>query len=231
MKPSAAETHALLEATCPGKSYVKGKETGCSVCPESQKEDWSLGAVYYGHFVNAASDNALLAVQGCEAHVNDFGGTILLARRGAEWKKLSYHPGIIIESCHKLKSKAGRDLLVCEGGHTGQGVTDSVIYSLDFAAPPDKVMHLIFTAEDTTAACSASVQKAIIEKIAFAENGDLSISARLGGTTLSPAQQKRCLNDPETIHPVTREYRIGYLFDGENFTLSPASAAAARLFR
>ena len=80
VKPPIFETHALLEAACPEKSYVKGKETGCSVCPEGQKEGWSLTAVYHGHFVSAAGDNALLATEGCEAHVNDFGGTILLGR-------------------------------------------------------------------------------------------------------------------------------------------------------
>jgi hypothetical protein len=48
---------------------------------------------------SAAEIHALLAVQGCEAYVNDLDG---------------------------------HELLVCERSHTGQGVTDSVIYSLDF---------------------------------------------------------------------------------------------------
>ncbi len=229
-KPQPAETHALLDSSCPGKSYIKGKETGCSVCPEGGNGGWSLAAVYFGRFVSSETENALLATQGCEPHVNDFGGTVLLARQGPQWRLLGYYPGIITASCHKLKSRAAHELLICLGDHTGQGVTDSVIYSLDFAAPKEKVMNLIFTAEDTTSACAARVRKATIEKVTFTETGNISISARLGSTTLSTAQQERCLDHPESIQPTTREYRIGYLFDGEHFTLSPTSAGAARLF-
>ena len=91
-------------------------------------------------------------------------------------------------------------------------------------------MNLIFTVEDTVAACSAKVQKAAIQRVTFAEHGNLSVSAALGTMPLSAARQQQCLQDPQALQPVTREYRIGYLFDGEHFELSPASAASARRF-
>lgn len=83
----------LLDAACPGKAYFHGAEAGCTVCPPGSdavvtgNAGIQLTAVTYGHFVSAASDDALLSTSGCETQGANLGGTLLLTRTAGKWQR------------------------------------------------------------------------------------------------------------------------------------------------
>ncbi|HTX38744.1 MAG TPA: hypothetical protein VME43_27145 [Bryobacteraceae bacterium] len=91
----------LPESVCPGQVATgNGVEcrSGCPAYTFGKGGRWSVGAVFRGHFVSAVSDDAILDMDGCEPHVNEYGGTILLTRgvpgwRLPKWKNAVVHRG------------------------------------------------------------------------------------------------------------------------------------------
>ena len=83
--------------------------------------EWYIEKIIRGHFLSAGSDDAVLSMAGCEPHSANFGGTILLSRKSGAWKMLWYKAGVDTSTCHKLRLKDGRDILLCLGEAGGQG--------------------------------------------------------------------------------------------------------------
>src|SRR5580692_3692921 len=89
---SAAE---LLQAVCPG-AVETGKEIRCdTACSDGtsfggDRLPWSLGVITLGHFLAPTSEDAVLWMRGCEPHMLNFGGTILLTRKSQKWSMLWY---------------------------------------------------------------------------------------------------------------------------------------------
>jgi hypothetical protein len=81
-----------MEAVCPGQVQV-GEAINCgNDCPSftnfglfGDSFEWSLKRVTRGHFLSPTSDDAVLWVEGCEPHSENFGGTILLTRNFQGW--------------------------------------------------------------------------------------------------------------------------------------------------
>jgi hypothetical protein len=75
------EDKDLIQTVCPGH-LEKGGEVKCGKnCPSSSGLDmgrhifdWSLIRVTLGHFLSAASDDAVISTDGCEPHSENFGG-------------------------------------------------------------------------------------------------------------------------------------------------------------
>ena len=118
--PEKGHAAELLEAVCPGK-VVTGKEITCGdACPKftgspGHREDWHVASVIHGHFLSPTSDDAALAVLGCESHALDFRGTVLLTRHLNRWQMVWYKAGVHTEECHKRLLADSRDILVCDG--------------------------------------------------------------------------------------------------------------------
>ncbi len=118
--PKQAGGAELLEAVCPGH-VVAGKELECQAsCPKESGfpgQDWTLQRVLRGHFRSPASEDAVLAISGCESHADNFGGTVLLTRDSGRWRMLWYKAGVPSAECHRVKLQSGRDILICLGGY------------------------------------------------------------------------------------------------------------------
>jgi len=89
--PAKASGAELLEAVCSGQVVVVGDKIGCGkeylyfTGFADDELDWSLTGVTRGHFLSPTSDDAVLSAEGCEPHVANFGGTILLTRSFQGW--------------------------------------------------------------------------------------------------------------------------------------------------
>jgi hypothetical protein len=112
---------ASLAAICPGRVVSERGTLGCSVCPDGtsfspgfgQKIIWSPVAIAVGHFLKSESTDAIVSMKGCEGHSENFGGTALLTSVGNGWTKLWYQPGLITERCTRVRTRSGRDILLC----------------------------------------------------------------------------------------------------------------------
>jgi len=157
----------LLEAVCPG-DVTTGKDIARKTgCPDftgfgkiGDRFSWSLGAVTRGHFLSPTSDDAVLWMQGCESHQDNFGGTVLLTKRSQRWSMLWYKTAVQTARCHKVRLRNGREILVCMGGAGAQGATATSLYSKDLLSPKPTLMAggsdddgTFFAAFDSTELC------------------------------------------------------------------------------
>src|SRR5258708_4139092 len=174
------EAMDLLSAICgkdaqskPGK---KGTIYGCRVCPKFTSEAGQganeafpalqLYHVLPGSFTRSGAIEAAVEVTGCEAHVNNFGGTVLLEKIGPTWRFKRYTPGEVgLNRIYKLKD--GRALALYQGGYTGQGETTIWLGTYDFALLGERAWHKLIALDDSTmnACMKPTVTSSSIESI------------------------------------------------------------------
>jgi hypothetical protein len=229
-KPSEAIL-PLLKLFCPGHVIADSAAYGCDACPAGHQRQgklvWGADSVIYGHFRDKDSEDALLNMSGCEPHADWFGGTVAFSRDAGRWRKLWYQPGLITRECKKVIRRDGREILLCkhDDGHAGE--TEWYLYALDIAAShkrPTMLLGLL----DSTKACMTNLQKASVEKIEYKDlNGDglsdIHISVQYGRMKLPRESVEKHGCAPEQKLP-TRFYTIDFLFDGEKFSVAPASS-------
>ena len=239
--PKQAGGAELWKVVCP--ENVIGRET-CE-CPEftafPDGADWRPVRMIRGHFLSPTSDDAVLAMDGCESHGSNFGGTILLTRQSGKWTMLWYKGGVPTTNCHRVKLQSGREILICLGEWGGQGNVWTDLYVEDLTAPTPALMSgkdgTIFEVFDSTLTCGepgddeskpVRLRRHYIERVQFqnAANGTflgLSVFARRGERTMTIAQVKACINEelPGKPHrglnlsPPTKPYRVDFKFDGK----------------
>ncbi|WP_425147849.1 hypothetical protein [Deinococcus sp.] len=240
--PTSKQARELLATVCRG-----GAATGaCTTCPDFVGEGGLEGtmtpeAVTYGKFLNNKDTYALLDLSGCEAHVNNFGGSVLLRWRGlTRWDFVKYLPGLRSGDCLKYPAlnypaPGGRETLLCEGGYAGMGIVDTSLFPVDLARYPAGTSDqpdygTLFILEDSTQAClrTASVQT-LLSWQQVKLNGDalpdlrVKVRSGFGKTGLTPEQ---CGDSVPGIP--TRAYTLDYLFDGRNFVPTQATRAVLK---
>ena len=246
--PKQAGGAEMLESVCPGYVVV-GKEIRCNIpCPkdtgfENEVFEWDLARVTRGHFLSPESDDAVLAMLGCEPHSENFGGTILLTKRSQRWTMLWYKAGVPTESCHEARLPNEREILVCIGGYGGQGSVSTVLYVEDLLSPSATLMAghagAFFEVLDTVATCGWNLEdeskpfpltRNYIERVDFRTRPDgsiqgLTVFARRGERSMTEAEVEACsdeqsLNKPHkgiNFSPPTKPYRVDFTFDGRTF--------------
>ena len=241
-RPSAKEAAAITAAICDGKA----DDDHCDSCPGGSSLPgigFSLGRVIFGHFVGADSEDAFVTVSGCEEKHASIGWGFLVTRRAGTWKSLEEVLGLVLDNCHGMRFRSGRQLLVCEDYLMDQFNLMHNVTAVFAKGESIGFRHLL-TATDTTRMCSEQPrpQKAQIDKIEFRDlNGDgiedVALTVSFGMLADSERRQQLCQDaqddKPGVRRPqpkVMKSYRIEYLFDGLRFTLTKASQAAAKLF-
>lgn len=132
---SGAEQAAFLPLVCGGASAGNsGFAHDCTSLPGYPTADYggagtglgmTLTSVAYGNFTGP--DQAYVSYQGSfEPHVNNFGGGILFRKTANGWAVSAWHPGNAMDGCLVL-NPSGATPLLCVGGSTGQGETDSEV--------------------------------------------------------------------------------------------------------
>jgi hypothetical protein len=250
--PAEANGAELLQVVCPGQVEV-GKEIGCgNHCPSfaGLKEfvPWSLTTVTLGHFLSPTSDDAVLSMQGCEPHSNNFGGTILLTQDYRGWNKVWYKAGVETSQCHKAPLQTGREILVCIGETGTAGSLLAELYVEDLLNPGGTLRAEeeapFFSAHHNVVTCGENFEhetmpfpltRAFIERVDFPAippggASTISVTASLGRRSIAPEMVQTCTNSPGAFMPPVKSYHLDFVFDGHDYTPTPASAETARMF-
>ncbi len=224
-----AQVRGFLEMICLGKASA----TGCSVCPPdtpfSGSPSWDLQAIIFGHFLNPASEDALVSGTGCEPHSNGFTGAYLFTNERSSWKQVWYRAAENASDCKKLTGSDGRDLLVCEGADMHQGVGDFFLYLLDAGQDPNKEEDNVagfFGLDDSLGGCTqlpdGTVVSGAIEAVTFSparpsHSVRIIVTARLGKAVIPAKIMSDCDQSNGKIRPtiatVLRRYE--FLFNGQ----------------
>ncbi|TSA86479.1 hypothetical protein FNU79_07500 [Deinococcus detaillensis] len=220
----------LLASVC-----QSGAGTGeCTPCPAftgDQGDTFSPATVIYGHFTDPRATDALMDMGGCEPHVNNFGGSLLLRWQSlTSWKLLRYVQGIRTDQCLKAAAAGGRDLLLCQGSYSGMGTVVENLVLLDLAKP-DVLAQNFFSTYDTSQACSptGSIQQIVNWKL-LAKSGSASgLEVRIKSATFTRPRDDTKVHDPcvgKLSAAPSRTYLLTYAFNGGRFALLPAARPA-----
>ena len=231
----------VLGLLCPGQEYI-GEQSGCHVCPQQTgapgaKTESSIESAIAGHFLKPDSDDLLLVLFGCAPHAGNFRNGFLFTRSTTGWF-VSQASGIPIGRCRKVRSRAGRDALVC---FTDASSPDQSNGRLTAGYVGEKDLELARAFDNTGGACSAPgrpVIQSAIQQVSFVPGADgkltLRILARCRRGPLSPRSRKACAEGPgfEDIGPAVafRTFRFDYAFNGEAFSLMPAGRASKQAY-
>ena len=198
-----------------------------------------MTGVLRGHFLAPSSEDAILGMEGCVPHGADNGGSFLLTLRSGKWLLVWWKEAIITEHCRRVRGGDGRDLLVCEGAHDGQGNWDRYLGLLDLKAPKVDWESVFFQVNDTVGACgfgpeSEPTIRAYIDRVDFTSQG-LTVEAWYGRINPTSQQLEECRHSFEQTklydQVPMKPYSIDFLFDGKTYRVAPASRAAAALFQ
>jgi hypothetical protein len=248
--PPARDRVAPQTSAAIMKSLCLGKVTGesCSQCPGSDEGPWTFSALVVGHFRAPASDDAFAGAASCHYPGRAWPIALRLGKQNGAWTEidtlLAFDPG----KCIRRKLRDGRDFLICESydyQRDGERVYGLSALSIQDGQPR---FDTLFNASDTIRTCREGLaHQALVQKIELRDlNGDgledISLTATYGTLQIAGRIQEQCeaaeedrLQSRKPAKPFPRPaavktYRIDLLFDGERYTPTQSSRAAAELF-
>ena len=134
------------------KRYRTGKRCDVTLQPDR----------YSGKFL--ADGSTLLVVNyesGCEAHANDFGGSVIFEQKDGAAIFNGYQPGLQVNDCIIVARNDRQDRLICITGHIGQGRLESgvaeMVFARDFNKTIDMSLNYFVTGEDAVGAYGSNV--------------------------------------------------------------------------
>jgi hypothetical protein len=247
--PTEEEVRGLLASICP-RGIVADPEfqgfSGCRTCPEftSARDwtNWSVAAIYYGHFSDPSAEEAAVAILGCEPHSMKWGGTALFRRDGEKWKLKWYHGRLIIKDCIMVRGRDQRDLLVCADRDGGQGTMWRTLSVMDLGKTKRFREHELLTLTDNMLTCGiwgnyegiVPIQKAVFTEVAFDQDrAVLEAKVEYGWRHMTLEGAKKCEDAnngkrhmPPWLQPAAKIYDLLFDFDGEKFQIRPESRKA-----
>jgi hypothetical protein len=238
---SSGDFKEVLGLLCPGQEYI-GEQSGCHVCPlqtgaPGVKADSSIESAIAGHFLKPDSDDLLLVLYGCSPRAANFRNAFLFTRSTTGWF-VSQASGLPTGRCRKIRSRAARDALVCFADASS---ADQATGRLTAGYIGEKELELAKVFDNTGGACNTPggpVIQSAIQQVSFVPGADgkltLRIIARCRRGPLSARSRKSCTTGPgfEDIGPALpfRTFRIDHAFNGEAFSLAPASRASKQAY-
>jgi hypothetical protein len=133
----------------------------------------------------------------------------------------------------------------------GQGYTWTSVYMEDLLSPKPTLMAgerddgTFFAAFDSTLTCGWNQDeqqkpypliRTDVYRVEFLTNKAngapvVSVTASFGKRQMKPEDVEACLAKGDGILPITKSYRMDFLFDGHDYKPAPSSADTVRLFR
>lgn len=122
---------------CPPFQADTGPDGKIAIDPKPDAEFYELEALYSGSFSKAGATEMAAVFSGCESHAENWGGTLLVERRGSVWVATDYRSGFHPLDCHPFRPPDGHDLLVCRWETDHQSYVNWQLASYDFAVKND----------------------------------------------------------------------------------------------
>jgi hypothetical protein len=237
---------AIVQSICPNQVRTEklknGTAYGCGGCPaftsfageapsKDKAPDFELRKVLTGAFTHPGSQEVLAEFYGCEPHASNFGGTLILNRSGPKLKRVRWVEGII-GLVRAYPSTSGRELVLSQGGYTGQGESTGWVSTYDFSKQEPTAQTLFTVQDDSGNFCTSDrINIGYISKLDFPDlNGDarpdLRVTVKAGKATVPERFHGHC--DEGFKAPDVPTSTIDFVFDGKTFHVTPSTAAALR---
>ena len=231
-EPTAKQAQELLNAVCKNQTGIGNDGAYCKPCPkftslaDSLNEEFVLNTVVFGKFFNARQTHALLDFRGCEAHVTNFGGTVILRWEGlTNWSFVRYEPGNRTNQCLKYRARDGHDLLVCRGYYGNMGYEIEGFGVQDYArnpVPADNLLNLTSNGGQCMDPKYHRFEVQGVERRDLNRDGRPDLRVVVGESHYTAPKTFTC-GDPIPWGPVKR-LTLEFVFDGLNLKPTPATA-------
>ena len=237
--PERGTMQPLLEAACPGGVRM-GTEKGRAVfgCgdvfydevplrankgyPWREDVAWRADGVLFGHFLSAASEDAIVSGGGAETHPQLYGGTLLLTKTRGVWKPVWYKMGVITRHCRRTPLADGREMLFCEDTDSGMGHAFHMLFAVDLLRPKYAWKSVVLAADTYDSGMLGGAHTQFIDRVTFGEPGTARVSARHAGVSFG--------NGPPRPTGVPARYQIDLRLVDGRWRATPETAEAAKLF-
>lgn len=182
----------------------------CEMCPSfivrALSEPLVLHNMVIGKFSSADAREIIVDTEGCEPHSNNFGGMVLLEKKGQDLLTRYYQPGFRLHDCLKFESLKERDILVCNQIYQGQGSTIGQFAAFRFGehkATWQELQSWIYSEEN-----EYFIKPGVAVKVDINKDGikDLKLIFKIKSSNTS-----------------SKTITINYLFDGKEFKLLSGS--------
>lgn len=132
-----------LICTKPNGKYCKCKNVKLFNASKFFANDTvGVGQIIKGDFVD--KNEAIVTLSGCQPHSQSWGGYLLLAKKGNNWRTIEYKTPYLGDKCQVVHLKSGKDGIVCNAGYTNQGYSiDTLVFSYydKYSKLKDKILY------------------------------------------------------------------------------------------
>jgi hypothetical protein len=192
------------------------------VCPDFTPAAAGAGAtatlVGRGSFLNAKADEALVELEGCEGHVDDYGGTVIVRQEAEGWRRVAYVPGLVPRDCVSESGPSGISRIACKKMHDSNGGSwFNAAAVVDFLARRESLL--------ITGACEDARD---IVSVRFSCNACAKFDATV---VLAHGMKRRvtATGSCESISETKRESTLEYLDRGDHY--EPTLATTKELLK
>lgn len=223
---SPQEAKIFFGAVCDHGEVITGKENGETTqscksvmnypkgsCSASIGQGLQIGHVIYGSFSAASAKEAVVDYDGCEAHGDMYGGSIILRQAGIGWKVLGFLPGFRSKTCLKFSQPNAKDTLICLSSTFLTGTEIATINALSILNGKLSESPILLTQKpDSSQICSTgkkSEMTSITQWKNVTANGKQFLT--IEGEYLSEPPPKECSYDVSKLNAKGFDELIGKL--------------------
>ncbi|MHC5770761.1 MAG: hypothetical protein ACYTXI_35325 [Nostoc sp.] len=228
--PSQKDAIALMRGVCGKDNINSSNPKSCTKCPSFAGNGGGSGtltSVIYGSFTKSGSTEAFVDLEGCQAHAQNWGGSVLLSRASRSWSVVRYEAGLRSDSCLKIPNRTGRHSLVCEGSHLGQGYLSSQLDALEIGLTKTRTTNLLTVGSNTGSCRPPYYEVQIKDFLAQDTNEDrlldlvVKVSEAREVKSTSRGNGEGCV-DPRLPKP--KFHQLTFLSNGQSFRSTPTTA-------
>ena len=229
--PSAKEAQELLKVICKGSS-IDANARSCTPCPSkvygsnaASAEGMLLTSVMYGKFLSKNETNAILDVQDCEPHVNNFGGSVYLRWKGlTNWEFVRYDAGSRSNDCVKYAARAGHDVRICAGFYAQMGYTIQSFFFADDTRKSSSADWLVTITSNAGQCMDPKLNEfELVRYVSRDLNGDQRPDLRLQVTERHATLPVQGECSDAINWSAKKTLTLDFLFDGAKFVPTPAT--------
>ncbi len=209
----------------------------CNPCPSftgfaGDGESLSLTNVIFAKPLRKSETLAIMDVSGCEPHVTNFGGTVLLRWLGlTKWAFVRYDAGRRTDDCLKFSGRDGLDRLVCQNGYGNQGFNTQGV-TLENFAPKQEGVDLLRVASNAGQCFDDKLYDfEILSMLARDLNRDGRKDLLLEVRERHFAAPKNWNCGDDVPWGTSKLHTLEFMFDGLRFTPNKRTAALVAYFK
>jgi hypothetical protein len=191
----------------------------------------TLTNVIFAKVLRKTETLAILDVNGCEPHVNNWGGTVLLRWLGlTKWQFVRYDAGRRTSDCLKFAGRDGLDHIVCQNGYGNQGFNTQGI-TLEHFKPGQDGTDLVRVASNAGQCFDAKLYDFEIKSILARDvnrDGRADLQLEVSERHFVAPKNWNCGDDIPWAN--SKRYVLEFIFDGLRFNPTKPTAALVKYF-